>query len=157
MVEVHSLTDLLDVLADSGGEDPGMASELVRKMKEKGFLFDVPVVLVSAQDRENEHSGADVLRLGETVISFDSGTVEREGAVRTLTAKEFAILRKLAENRGKIVTISALCDALWPDGSYGMVNSLIVHIRHLREKIEANPSDPQYLVTVRGLGYKLVQ
>ena len=156
MVEVHSLTDLLDVLADGGSEDPGMASELVRKMKEKGFLFDVPVVLVSAQDRENEHSGADVLRLGETVISFDSGTVEREGAVRTLTAKEFAILRKLAENRGKIVTISALCDALWPDGSYGMVNSLIVHIRHLREKIEKNPSDPRYLLTVRGLGYKLV-
>ncbi len=156
MVEVRSLSDLLDVLADGGGEDPGTAAELVRKMKEKGFLFDVPVVFLSA-DGENGKQNENVLHLGETVVSFDSGTVEREGAVRTLTAKEFAILRKLAENRGKIVTISALCDALWPDGSYGMVNSLIVHIRHLREKIEANPSDPQYLVTVRGLGYKLVQ
>lgn len=62
---------------------------------------------------------------------------------------------KLAENRGKIVTMDALCDALWPDGSYGLENSLIVHIRHLREKIEADPSNPKYLVTVRGLGYKL--
>lgn len=93
--------------------------------------------------------------LGETVVSFDSGTVENKGEVQSLTAKEYAILHKLAENRGKIVTMDALCDALWPDGSYGLENSLIVHIRHLREKIEADPSNPKYLVTVRGLGYKL--
>ena len=97
----------------------------------------------------------EMLHLGETVVSFDSGTVEKKGEVQTLTAKEYAILRKLAENRGKIVTMDALCDALWPDGSYGLENSLIVHIRHLREKIEADPSNPKYLVTVRGLGYKL--
>jgi DNA-binding response OmpR family regulator len=101
--------------------------------------------------QENE----EMLRLGETVVSFDSGTVENKGEVQTLTAKEYAILHKLAENRGKIVTMDALCDALWPDGSYGLENSLIVHIRHLREKIEADPSNPKYLVTVRGLGYKL--
>jgi DNA-binding response OmpR family regulator len=88
-------------------------------------------------------------------VSFDSGTVENHRSVQTLTAKEYAILYKLAENRGKIVTIDALCDALWPDGSYGLESSLIVHIRHLREKIEADPSSPKYLVTVRGLGYKL--
>ena len=95
------------------------------------------------------------LRLGEVVVSLDAATVERPDGVRTLTAKEFALLRKLAENRGRIVTIDALCDALWPDGSYGLESSLIVHIRHLREKLEADPSNPKYLVTVRGLGYKL--
>ena len=101
--------------------------------------------------RESEQT----LRLGETIVSFDSGTVDRGGKKYTLTAKEYAILRKLAEDRGKIVTIDALCDALWPDGSYGLESSLIVHIRHLREKIETDPSSPKYLVTVRGLGYKL--
>ena len=101
--------------------------------------------------QENE----EMLRLGETVVSFDSGTVENKGEVQSLTAKEYAILHILAENRGKIVTMDALCDALWPDGSYGLENSLIVHIRHLREKIEADPSNPKHLVTARGLGYKL--
>lgn len=97
----------------------------------------------------------ETLRLGDALVSFDSATVEREGTVQTLTAKEFALLRKLVENRGRIVTTDAICDALWPDGSFGLEASLVVHVRHLREKIEADPSHPKHLVTVRGLGYKL--
>ena len=46
-------------------------------------------------------------------------------------------------------------DTLWPDGSYGLENSLVVHVRRLREKIEETPSDPKHLQTVRGLGYRL--
>ena len=177
---------LLDVMLPDGN-----GFDLYRKMKEESFLFDIPVVFLSARDEDSARLrglglGADdyitkpflpeelllrikavlrrtyrfqetgeMLRLGEAVVSFDSGTVENHGNVQTLTAKEYAILHKLAENRGKIVTIDALCDALWPDGSYGLESSLIVHIRHLREKIEADPSSPKYLVTVRGLGYKL--
>lgn len=52
--------------------------------------------------------------------------------------------------------MNVLCDTLWPDGSYGYENSLMVHIRRLREKIEENPSKPEHILTVRGLGYKLV-
>ena len=73
-----------------------------------------------------------------------------------LTAKEYAILEKLAANRGQIVTIDALCEAVWQDGSYGYENTLIVHIRRLREKLEQDASRPKHLLTVRGLGYKLV-
>ena len=72
-----------------------------------------------------------------------------------LTAKEYTLLKKLCDNRGKILSMNILCDTLWPDGSYGYENSLMVHMRRLREKIEENPSKPEYLVTVRGLGYKL--
>ncbi|NLL75651.1 MAG: response regulator transcription factor [Clostridiales bacterium] len=97
------------------------------------------------------------LVLGDTAISFASGEVIRGGSTQMLTAKEHAILLKLSENRGRIVTIDSLCSALWPDGSFGLESSLIVHIRHLREKIEEDPSNPRYLVTVRGLGYKLVK
>ena len=61
----------------------------------------------------------------------------------------------LARNIGRIVTIDALCEACW-DTSFGYENSLMAHIRRLREKIEENPSKPQSLVTVKGLGYKLV-
>jgi len=74
----------------------------------------------------------------------------------TLTAKEYAVIEKLAANRGRIVTIDALCESVWREGNYGYENTLVVHIRRLREKIEEDPSHPKHLITVRGLGYKLV-
>ena len=95
--------------------------------------------------------------LGKTEIDLESGTVTREeGFQYTLTAKEFVFLEKLYENAGKIVTIENLCHAAWGENVYRYENSLMVHIRRLREKIEPEPSSPCYLLTVRGLGYKLV-
>lgn len=101
--------------------------------------------------REETHSA----RLGETEIDWGKGTVCRGGQETTLTAKEFALLRKLWEARGNIVTIDALCSALWDGPLVGYENTLMVHIRRLREKVEADPSHPQFLLTVRGLGYRL--
>lgn len=92
----------------------------------------------------------------------ETGDAEEEGGTRekageaTLTAKEYAILQKLAQERGRIVSIDALCDAVWQEENYGYENTLVVHIRRLREKIEEDPSHPKYLLTVRGLGYRLV-
>ena len=63
----------------------------------------------------------------------------------------------MAENRGHIVTYDALCAAVWGADYYGYENSLGVHIRHLREKLEAEPGVPQFLRTVRGIGYKLTK
>ena len=96
--------------------------------------------------REETHSA----RLGETEIDWGKGTVCRGGQETTLTAKEFALLRKLWEARGNIVTIDALCSALWDGPLVGYENTLMVHIRRLREKVEADPSHPQFLLTVRG-------
>jgi len=107
----------------------------------------------------------EMVALGACLVDLGSGVVhwnksrEREGATETemtLTAKEYAILQKLSQERGRIVTIDALCDAVWQEGNYGYENTLVVHIRRLREKIEEDPSHPQYLLTVRGLGYRLV-
>lgn len=96
-------------------------------------------------------------RLGEAEINWGKGTVRRGGQETALTAKEFALLRKLWEARGNIVTIDALCSALWDGPLVGYENTLMVHIRRLREKVEADPSHPQFLLTVRGLGYRLRQ
>lgn len=63
-------------------------------------------------------------------------------------------MQKLYRNRGNIVTFDALCQAVWDDNYYGYENALMVHIRHLREKIEEDPSHPKYLLTARGLGYR---
>lgn len=96
-----------------------------------------------------------IFRLGEALIDLNSSTVTTKNNQLTLTAKEFALLEKLYENRGNIVTGDSLCRAAWGDDLYGYENTLMVHIRRLREKIEPEPSVPHYLITVRGLGYKL--
>ena len=97
----------------------------------------------------------DVLILGEHRISFAEASVTFRGKTTSFTAKELQLLRKLAQNRGNIVTFDALCMAVWGDSYYGYENTLMVHIRHIREKIEDDPSSPKWLLTVRGLGYRL--
>ena len=96
-----------------------------------------------------------VFQLGERTIDLEGGIVRNGSAEYSLTAKEHALLLKLYENRNRIVTSDALCQAAWDDDYYGYENTLMVHIRRIREKIEDNPSSPAYLQTVRGLGYKL--
>ncbi|MCI1696159.1 response regulator transcription factor [Aneurinibacillus aneurinilyticus] len=89
-------------------------------------------------------------------IDLESATVYKNGKEQPLTAKEHALLLKLYESKNRIITSDALCQAIWGDDAYGYENTLMVHIRRIREKIEANPSQPQSLLTVRGLGYKLI-
>ena len=105
----------------------------------------------SPQGMETE----ELLVLGRRRISLRNATVEFDGQSVSLTAKELLLLQKLYRNRGNIVTFDALCQAAWNDNYYGYENVLMVHIRHLREKIEEDPSHPEYLLTVRGLGYRL--
>lgn len=97
------------------------------------------------------------LMLGSRTVNFEEGIVRDNRGEESwrLTAKEMILLKKLNENRGKIVTFDALSQAVWGDFYYGYENSLMVHVRRLREKIEENPSQPQFLTTARGLGYKL--
>ena len=96
-----------------------------------------------------------VVEMGAVKVDLSSGIVYKPEGQIELTAKEFTLFTKLYDNQGKIVSINALMDTLWPDGSFGLENSLVVHIRRLREKIEETPSDPKHLQTVRGLGYRL--
>ena len=164
---------LLDVnLPDGDG------FSLLGKLRENR---DVPVLFLSARDEDADRLqglglGADpqelllrlhavlrrvyreeaqTARLGDAEIDWGKCAVRRNGAETALTAKEFALLRKLWDARGNIVTIDTLCEALWEGPMVGYENTLMVHIRRLREKIEAAPSRPKYLLTVRGLGYRL--
>lgn len=93
--------------------------------------------------------------MGSVTVDLQDAAVHRAEGTAALTATERAILQKLADERGHIVTYDALCEAVWGADYYGYENSLNVHIRHLREKIKADPGRPQWLVTVRGIGYKL--
>lgn len=95
------------------------------------------------------------LELGPRVVDFEAGTVRCGDREEPLTVKELHILKTLAENRGKIVTFDNLCKAVWNAQYYTYENTVMVHIRRLREKIEEDPSKPKWLVTARGIGYKL--
>lgn len=106
----------------------------------------------SVQEEEKVALGNCMVDLGSGVAHWNEN--KREEAA--LTAKEYAILQKLAQERGRIVTIDALCDAVWREENFGYENTLVVHVRRLREKIEEDPSHPKFLLTVRGLGYRLV-
>lgn len=123
----------------------------------KPFLPQELLLRLRAVLRRVYREDTEVSRLGETEILWGKCAVRRSGLETALTAKEFALLRKLWENRGNIVTIDALCAALWEGPIVGYENTLMVHIRRLREKIEADPSRPRYLLTVRGLGYRLAR
>ena len=129
----------------------------------KPFLPDELVLRLTAilkrtyfSSFRKEKEGA-VLRLGDRTVRLESGMVSTPDGEVALTAKELALLKKLGENRGNIVTFDALSDAVWGENYYGYQNTLMVHIRRLREKIEKNPSAPVWLVTVRGLGYRLAK
>lgn len=124
----------------------------------KPFLPEELLLRMKAVLRRTYHlddeTGTD--RIGSALVDWGAGTICTEGESYILTAKEYVLLKKLCENRGRILSMNVLCDTLWPDGSYGYENSLMVHIRHLREKLEETPSKPEHLLTVRGLGYKLM-
>lgn len=95
--------------------------------------------------------------LGEREVLPERAAVRYRDKELPLTAKELMLLEKLNQNRGRIVTFDALCGAVWGDSYYGYENTLMVHIRHLREKLEEDPSHPKWILTARGLGYRLVK
>lgn len=106
---------------------------------------------------ERKEEREQVIRLGEHEIYPERAIVVYQGEETAFTAKELALFSELYQNRGRIVTFDALCNAVWGDSYYGYENTLMVHIRHLREKIEKDASHPERLLTVRGLGYRLVK
>ncbi len=87
-------------------------------------------------------------------IDFSKRTVRVRGAEAQLTFVEFEILSALARASGRVFTRDMLLSRIWGDSAFRDPRTIDVHIRHLREKIEREPKDPQYLFTVRGVGYR---
>lgn len=97
-----------------------------------------------------------VLHLAHCTVDLDNVEVTREdGTSVFLTAKEHTLLSTLAANPNRIVTTDHLCEECW-GSTFGYEQSLMTHMRRIREKIEADPSHPESLITVKGLGYKLI-
>lgn len=129
----------------------GADDYVVKPFLPRELLFRIQAILRRSYKEENP-----LLELEVCQVDFERAEVIRQGRHIALTAKEYAILQTLGRNAGRIVTIDSLCEAAWGDNPYGYENTLMAHIRRIREKIEENPSKPVSLITVKGLGYKLI-
>jgi DNA-binding response OmpR family regulator len=97
---------------------------------------------------------AEVLRFGDLEIDVGSMTVQVQGRNVLTTVREFRLLEYLANHRGRVLTRDQLLDAVWKETPFVTPRSIDVYIRRLREKIERDPRHPQYLKTLRGIGYR---
>ncbi len=121
----------------------------------KPFMAQELLLRVYAVLRRCYKEDGQFLRLDGCTVDFSRAEVHKAGEVVPLTAKEHTLLEILAHNEGRIVSVDALCEALWGDNPFGYENSLNAHVRRTREKIETDPSKPVSLITIKGLGYKL--
>ena len=96
-----------------------------------------------------------LLRLISGVYSADGGQVTVDGEPVKLTPIEYNILVLLIKNQGKVFSIEQIYENIWNEEAIGADNTVAVHIRHIREKIEINPREPRYLKVVWGIGYKI--
>ena len=95
------------------------------------------------------------LVVGTITLNDTTKTATVDGEPVSLTPIEYSILRLLMQNPGKVYSTKALYEAVWQESALGSEGAVAVHIRHLREKIEINPSEPRYLKVVWGQGYKM--
>ncbi|GAA3403203.1 response regulator transcription factor [Paenibacillus hodogayensis] len=163
LASLRQLSDVPVLFLSARGEDAdrllglglGADEYMVKPFLPRELVLRLTAILrrVYAPPRQEQRP---VFQVGDRVVDLESGTVRYNGSEYPITAKEHALLSKFYENRNRIVTNDALCQAAWSDDYYGYENTLMVHIRRIREKIEEAPSSPEHLLTVRGLGYKLL-
>ena len=133
------------------GLELGADDYLVKPFLPRELLLRVTAILKRVYPEGNR-----IVALAASQVDLDKAEVRKGEDVFRLTAKEYAVFLKLAENAGRIVTIGSLCQTACGEIWQGYESTLMTHIRHLREKIESNPSAPVSLITIKGLGYKLI-
>ena len=96
-----------------------------------------------------------VLRTGGLELDTEAKELTVDGETVKITATEYGILEFLMENMGRVFSSNQIYEKVWKESSYGVENTVSVHIRRIREKIEINPKEPEYLKVVWGIGYKI--
>ena len=103
----------------------------------------------------NTQTGSHIFKCGGLQINDDNKEVTVDGELIKLTPIEYNILLLLVRNAGKVFSIDQIYQEIWNEEAIGADNTVAVHIRHIREKIEINPREPRYLKVVWGVGYKI--
>jgi DNA-binding response OmpR family regulator len=150
IVMVTARADTHDVVA---GLEAGADDYLTKPFAPKELSARIRALL--RRIRSSEPGGLPKVTVGELTISPDEGLVRRDGEELHLTKTEFKLLVELASQPGKVFSREALLERVWGYDYFGDGRLVDVHIRRLRTKVEADPANPRYVVTSRGLGYKL--
>ena len=137
----------LNIGADDYVEKPFNPLELVARVKSQLRRY--------TQLGNAAESSASVYTVGGLSINDDLKEVTVDGEVVKLTPIEYNILLLLVKNQGKVFSINQIYESIWNEDAIGADNTVAVHIRHIREKIEINPKEPRYLKVVWGVGYKI--
>jgi DNA-binding response OmpR family regulator len=158
-IRAHSSVPIIMLTAKAEEFDKVLGLELgaddyiTKPFSMREFRSRVKAVLRRSDLLRDEQRDEEPLEDGELRIEFAKRTVEVRGEPVRLTYVEFEILSILARNPGRVFSRTMLLDRLWGDSSYRDPRTIDVHIRHLREKLERDPKEPDYLFTVRGVGY----
>ena len=149
----------LNMGADDYITKPFNTLELIARVKSQLRRYTV----LGNYGGKNEENNS-IIRSGGLSLNQDTKEVIVDGEVIKLTATELGILKLLLknhilkfllENKGKVYSISQIYENVWNEPSYNVENTVAVHIRRIREKIEINPKEPKYLKVVWGIGYKI--
>lgn len=144
------LTASDDEFSTVAGLDMGAVDYIAKPFRARELVSRMRGALRRTSPADN------ALTVGDVRLDVTSGAVTRGGAEVFLSALEYRLLLYFLQHKGKLVTREMLRDAIWDSaGEYVSDNALNVYIKRLREKVEADPSDPSIIVTVRGLGYKV--
>jgi DNA-binding response OmpR family regulator len=136
------------------GLELGADDYITKPFSMREFRSRVRAALRRAEMAPAQEPGEEPLERGELRIDFDKRTTELAGAHVDLTYVEFEILSVLARHPGRVYSRDMLLDRIWGDSAFRDQRTIDVHIRHLREKLERDPKNPEYLLTVRGVGYR---
>jgi DNA-binding response OmpR family regulator len=152
-VPILMLTARDDELDKVVGLELGADDYITKPFSIREFRSRVRAALRRAQ-LPPASASSDAIEVEGVSINLAKRTVEVAGELVQLTYLEFELLRTLAANPGRVYSRQALLEALWGGSDYRDPRTIDVHVRHLREKIEPDPSEPHYLFTVRGVGYR---
>jgi len=153
-VPIIMLTARDDELDKVLGLELGADDYITKPFSIREFRSRVRAQLRRASTWGAQTAESETIRADGLVIDSAKRTVERDGEAIQLTSFEFELLRFLASHPGRVYTRQALLQAVVGDSDFREPRTIDVHVRHLREKLEADAGSPEYIVTVRGVGYR---